>query len=60
MTDTLTDEMAYYTPLNTWIKRRDIEEGTMDFKIGIENDLEQLSKILGVDLVIMAIKPRKG
>lgn len=59
MTETLTDEMAYYIPLNTWIKRRYIEENTLDFMTGIENDMEQLSKILGVDLVMMAIKPRK-
>lgn len=60
MPQSLTDEVAKYIPLNTWIKRRYVEEGTMYFKTGIENDLEQLSKILGVDLVIMAIKPKRN
>jgi len=52
-----TDEIAEYVPLNSWMRERKFEEGIRDFKIGIENDLEQLSKLLGIDLVIMAIKP---
>lgn len=54
MPEILTDETTEYVPLNTWMKRRNIEEGIMDFKNGIENDLEQLSKLLGTELVIMA------
>jgi len=55
----LVDEMAEYIPLRSWIKEKEFEDGIVDFKYGIENDLEQLSKLLGIDLVIMAIKPRK-
>lgn len=58
MPEMLTDEVAEYTPLGKWIKRKDISEGILDFKNGIENDLEQLSKLLGTDLVIMAVRPK--
>jgi len=54
----IADETAEFTPLNSWIKRREIDGGTIDFKNGIENDLEQLSKLLGTELVIMTVRPK--
>lgn len=56
----IVDEIAEYTPLSSWIKGKKIDEGIIDFKHGIENDLEQLSKLLGVDLVIMTVRPKNN
>ena len=55
----LVDEKAEYIPLRLWLDGKEIEESIIDFKIGIENDLEQLSNLLGVDLVLMVITPKK-
>lgn len=55
----IADEIAKYTPLRTWMKGKEIDESIIDFKTGIENDLEQLSQLLGIDLVIMTMQPIK-
>ena len=54
----ITDGIAEFTPLRTWINGKEIDDGVLEFTHDIENDLEELSKLLGVDLVIMAIKSR--
>lgn len=55
----IADKIAEYIPLRSWIKEKEFDDGIVDFEYGLENDLDQLSKLLGIDLVIMAIKPRK-
>jgi hypothetical protein len=48
--------MAKYVPLNTWIKKHKIKKSdVISFVDGLENDVRELSNILGFD-VILAVK----
>lgn len=54
----IVDDTAEYTPLRLWLNGKNFDEDIIDFKISIENDLEQLSHLLEIDLVIMSISPK--
>ena len=51
MTENVSEE---YITLKQWVKDKKLDESILDYKTSIENDLEQLSHLLGIDLVIMS------
>ena len=51
MTEDVSQE---YIPIKQWLKDKKFDESILDFKTSIENDLEQLSHLIGADLVIMS------
>lgn len=55
--------MKEFDSLQNWIHTRknqdsewELSDATVDFIIGLENDLAELSKTIGIDLCIMTIK----